>query len=147
MPMSSRRTARVASVIREVVSIAILQELRDQRIQHVTVLGAEVSPDLRHASVRISVMGDERTAALTMHGLRSARGYLQAKVAERIKSRYTPELRFVIDHGVRNAVETSRILGEIFPATEDAATDTAELPEHESTVETEISGRQDNDSL
>lgn len=138
MPMSSRRTARVASVIREVVSIAILQELRDPRIQHVTVLGAEVSPDLRHATVRISVMGDDRTEALTMHGLRSARGYLQAKVAERIKSRYTPELRFVIDRGVRNAVETSRILSEVFPATEDPATDAAEAMENDATVETEI---------
>ena len=88
--MSTRRTARVASVVREVVSTAILQELRDPRIKNVTVLGAEVSPDLRYASVKISVMGDERTASLTMHGLNSAKGYLQSKVGERIKSRYTP---------------------------------------------------------
>jgi len=110
--MSARRTARVASVIREVVSTSILQELRDPRIQHVTVLGAEVSPDLRYASIRISVMGDEKMAALTMHGLTSARGYLQSKVAERIKSRYTPELRFVLDKGVQKSVEASRIIRE-----------------------------------
>lgn len=112
--MSARRTARVASVIREVVSTSILQELRDPRIQHVTVLGAEVSPDLRYASIRISVMGDDKMAALTMHGLNSARGYLQSKVAERIKSRYTPELRFVLDSGVRKSIEASRILREVF---------------------------------
>lgn len=112
---STRRTARVASMIREVVSSAILFELRDPRIKNVTVLGADVSPDLRHASVRISVMGDEKTAALTMHGLASAKGYLQSKVAEYIKSRYTPELRFVIDDGIKRSVETAALLRELIP--------------------------------
>ena len=108
--MSTRRTARVASMIREVVSSAILFELRDPRIKNVTVLGADVSPDLRYASVRISVMGDEKTAALTMHGLNSARGFLQSKVGEFVKSRYTPELRFVLDDGVRKSAETAALL-------------------------------------
>lgn len=111
--MSTRRTARVASMIREVVSTAILFELRDPRIKNVTVLGADVSPDLRYAAVRISVMGDERTAALTMHGLNSAKGYLQSKVAEYIKSRYTPELRFVLDDTVLKSVQTSAILRDV----------------------------------
>lgn len=117
--MSSRRTARVASVIREVVSTAILQELRDPRIRNVTVLGAEVSPDLRYAKIRISVMGTDRDAALTMHGLESARGYLQSKVADRVKTRYTPELRFEIDKGVQKSFEATRILNEVFPTDEE----------------------------
>jgi len=123
MSMSTRRTARVASMIREVVSTAILFELRDPRIKNVTVLGADVSPDLRYAAVRISVMGDEKTAALTMHGLTSAKGYLQSKVAEYIKSRYTPELRFVIDDSVLKSVQTAAILREVLPA------ETSELSE------------------
>lgn len=110
--MSARRTARVASMVREVVSSAILSELRDPRIRNVTVLGAEVSPDLRLARVRISVMGDEKTAALTMHGLNSAKGYLQSRVGEYIRSRYTPELRFVLDDGVRKSVEAAAIIRE-----------------------------------
>ena len=114
--MSTRRTARVDSMIREVVSTAILFELRDPRIKNVTVLGAEVSPDLRYAAVRISVMGDEKTAALTMHGLTSAKGYLQSKVAEYIKSRYTPELRFVLDDTVLKSVQTSAILRDVLPS-------------------------------
>lgn len=126
---STRRTARVASMIREVVSSAILFELRDPRIKNVTVLGADVSPDLRHASVRISVMGDEKTAALTMHGLTSAKGYLQSKVAEYIKSRYTPELRFVIDDGIKRSVETAALLREVIPPESDisASDEEAEL--------------------
>lgn len=113
--MSSRRTARVSSVIREVVSTSILQELRDPRIQNVTVLGADVSPDLRYAKIRISIMGGEKEEALTMHGLNSARGYLQSKVAERVKTRYTPELTFEVDHGIAMSFETSRILKEVLP--------------------------------
>jgi ribosome-binding factor A len=99
-------------MVREVVSSAILSELRDPRIRNVTVLGAEVSPDLRLARVRISVMGDEKTAALTMHGLNSAKGYLQSRVGEYIRSRYTPELRFVLDDGVRKSVEAAAIIRE-----------------------------------
>ena len=114
--MSIRRTARVASMIREVVSTAILFELRDPRIKNVTVLGADVSPDLRYAAVRISVLGDEKTAALTIHGLTSAKGYLQSKVAEYIKSRYTPELRFVLDDTVLKSVQTSAILRDVLPS-------------------------------
>ena len=100
-------------MIREVVSSAILSELRDPRIRNVTVLGADVSPDLRYASVKISVMGDDKMAALTMHGLESARGFLQSKVAEFIKSKYTPELRFVVDDGIRKSLETSTKLREV----------------------------------
>jgi len=105
-------------MIREVVSNAILFELRDPRIKNVTVLGAQVSPDLRHAAVRISVMGDEKTAALSMHGLTSARGYLQSKVAEYIKSRYTPELRFVLDDSILKSIQTSAILRDVLDTEE-----------------------------
>ena len=128
--MSTRRTARVASMIREVVSSAILFELRDPRIKNVTVLGADVSPDLRYASVKISVMGDEKTAALSMHGLHSARGFLQSKIAEFIKSRYTPELRFVLDDGVRKSAETAALLREVLSSDltlEDAEAESSEL--------------------
>lgn len=130
--MSTRRTARVASMIREVVSSAILTELRDPRIRNVTVLGAEISPDLRHASVRVSVMGDEKTASLSMHGLNSARGYLQSRVGAYIKSRYTPEIRFVLDEGVRKSVETAALLREVLESSsssEQPSDDSDDLPE------------------
>lgn len=130
--MSSRRNARVASVIREVVSTSILQELRDPRIKNVTVLGADVSPDLRYAKIRVSIMGGEKEQSLTMHGLNSARGYLQSKVADRVKTRYTPELSFEVDHGIAKSIETSRILKEVLPqddeqAVEDDAAETTDI--------------------
>ncbi len=127
--MSERRTARVASMIREVVSETILKELRDPRIRNVTVLGAEVSPDLRYAKIRVSVRGDEKQAALTMHGLNSARGFLQSKVADYIRTRYTPELRFLLDSGLEKSFETTRILNELKleeSGTEESTVSTAE---------------------
>lgn len=131
--MSTRRTARVASMIREVVSTAILSELRDPRIRNVTVLGADITPDLRYARIRISVMGDEKTAALTMHGLNSAKGYLQSRVGAYIKSRYTPELRFLLDDGIRRSVEMSAMLREVLDDT--GGVD----PEPDEDSETEVS--------
>ena len=137
--MSSRRTARVASVVREVVSTCILQELRDPRIQNVTVLGASVSPDLRYATVRISIMGSEKEEALTLHGLNSARGYLQSKVAERVKTRYTPELRFEVDHGIQKSFEATRILNEVItdsePQSDPAESESSEFTEGDTNSE------------
>lgn len=113
--MNSRRTARVASVIREAVSNAILFELRDPRIANVTVTRVEVSGDLQHARVFVSVMGDEKAQTLCMHGLDSSRGYLQSKLADRVKTRYTPQLNFVLDEGVKASFEVTRILNEVLP--------------------------------
>src|SRR5580692_10680648 len=106
--MNTRRVAKAAEAIRETVSITILLNLRDPRVKHVTVLRAEVSGDLRAAKVYVSVMGDAKSQSLTMHGLESARGFIQAKVAERLQTKNTPVIKFVLDPGVKFSAETSR---------------------------------------
>jgi ribosome-binding factor A len=121
--MSSRRVLKAAEAIREVVSMAILTELRDPRIQHVTVTYVEVSGDMRNAKVHVSVMGDEAMQALTLHGLENSRGFLQKKINERIETRYTPKLRFELDKGIQNSLEVTRILNEVLPKSKD------EIPE------------------
>lgn len=95
--------------------MAILADLKDPRIRDVTVTYVEVSPDMRHARVHVSVMGEESKQQLSLHGLRSAAGYLQSKVAERINTRYTPKLTFLLDEGVKKSIEISRILSEVLP--------------------------------
>src|SRR5579872_703649 len=65
--MSSRRIAKVAEALRETISTTVLFELKDPRVKNVTVLRTEVSPDLRSAKVYVSVRGDEKTQALSMH--------------------------------------------------------------------------------
>jgi ribosome-binding factor A len=113
--MSSRRVLKAAEAIREVVGMAILTELRDPRIQDATVTFVELSPDMRLAKVHVSVMGDEPKQNLTIRGLRNAAGFLQQKIGQRIDTRYTPKLRFVLDRGVKNAIEVTRILKEVLP--------------------------------
>ena len=110
--MSSRRIAKVAEALRESVSTTVLFELKDPRVKNVTVLHTEVSPDLRSARVFVSVMGDEKVQSLAMHGLRSARGFIQARIADRLELRYTPILKFVLDPGVKFSVQASSIIRE-----------------------------------
>lgn len=127
----SRRTARIAEAIRETVSTTVLFELRDPRIKNVTVISVEVSPDIRSAKVYVSIMGDEKTQRLALHGLESARGFLQARVADRIETRYTPILKFVIDPGVKKSIEASRLLREVLPPESEALSESTEADQSE----------------
>lgn len=105
----------MAEAIREVVSMAILAELNDPRVQDVTVTYVEVSGDLRRAKVHVSVMGDETKQQLSLHGLQSAAGFLQSRCAARIDMRYTPRIQFLLDQGVKKSIEISRILDSVLP--------------------------------
>lgn len=129
--MSSRRVLKAAEAIREVVSMAILVELRDPRIRDVTVTYVEVSPDMRAARVNVSIMGDKGKQELGLKGLQNAAGFLQRKVADRIDTRYTPKITFRLDQGVKNALAVARILEEVLPAAEDVEplADADQLPE------------------
>lgn len=113
--MSSRRVQKAAEAIREVVSMAIIKDLRDPRIQDVTVTYVEVSPDMRSAKVHVSVMGDEAKQRLSLHGLQSSAGFLQSKISDRIDTRYTPRLQFVLDMGVKKSLAISRLLSDLLP--------------------------------
>jgi ribosome-binding factor A len=110
--MKAHRLARVSEVIREVASQTILFELRDPRIKNVTVTRAEVSGDLQHAKVYVSIMGTAAEEKLCMHGLRHAAGYLQSKLADRLQTRFTPVVHFVLDQGVKNSIEVTRLINE-----------------------------------
>lgn len=132
--MASRRVLKVASAIREVVSMAILTQIRDPRVKDVTVTYVEVAGDLRQAKVHVSVMGDEGKQDLCMHGLRSSTGFLQQKVAERVDTRYTPRIKFVLDPGVKKSAEVNRLLGEL-------------LPDGDTQQESTLSGEDLNDTL
>lgn len=101
--------------------MAILTELRDPRVSDVTVTSVEVSPDLRQAKIHASIMGSEAKQELALKGLQHAAGFLQQKLASRIDARYTPKLRFVLDHGVKRSLEVSRILDDVLP--DDAGSD------------------------
>jgi ribosome-binding factor A len=111
--VSSRRQLKAADAIREVVAMSILTDIRDPRVKDVTVLGVEVAADMREAKVSVSVMGDETQQNLSLRGLQNAAGFLQAKIADRIETRYIPKLRFVLDQGVKNVLAVGEILERI----------------------------------
>lgn len=113
--MSQRRVQKVAEAIRQVVSMAILTEIKDPRVRDVTVTYVEVSADLRVAKVHVSVMGDEKHQNLTLRGLESAAGFLQSKLARELELRYTPKINFLLDQGVKKSIEIARILREVLP--------------------------------
>jgi ribosome-binding factor A len=125
--MKPYRLARVAEVVREVSSETILFELRDPRVRGVTVTRAEVSADLQHAKVFVSVMGSAQEQHLCMHALRHAAGFVQSKLAGRLKTRFTPAITFVIDRGVKNSIEVARLIKEALaqssPKTEETPAD------------------------
>jgi ribosome-binding factor A len=108
---------KAAEAVREVVSMAILTQVRDPRVQGVTVTRVEMAPDMRNATVHVSVMGSPAQEQLALRGLASSAGFLQAQIAERIDTRYVPRLTFKIDAGVKQSIEIARVLGEVMPAT------------------------------
>jgi ribosome-binding factor A len=115
--MKPYRLERVAEVVREVASETILFELRDPRVKGVTVTRAEVSGDLQHAKVFVSVMGSTQEQNLCMHGLKHAAGFVQSKLAGRMKTRFTPTIQFVLDQGIKNSIEVARLIKEALSQT------------------------------
>jgi ribosome-binding factor A len=126
--MSSRRVLKAAQAIREVVSMAIITDLKDPRISDVTVTFVEVSPDLRQAKVNVSVMGEEKKQNLCLRGLQNSAGYLQQKIGKRIDTRYTPRIEFVLDEGIKHSLIVTKILDEVLPSDGDDAAESAESP-------------------
>ncbi|GJQ26260.1 MAG: hypothetical protein HBSAPP02_12920 [Phycisphaerae bacterium] len=109
----SHRIGRVAHVIRDVVSDCIANRLSDPRIQRFTsVTRVELSPDLRIASVHVSVMGTAAEARTTMQGLESARGLVQTRLAKQLDMRQCPLIRFILDEGLKKAADLIRQIDE-----------------------------------
>jgi ribosome-binding factor A len=107
---------KAAEAVREVVSMAILTQVRDPRVRDVTVTQVEMDADMRGATVHVSVMGSPAKEELALRGLTSSAGFLQSLVAERIDTRYTPKLRFKLDGGVKKSIEIARMLRDVLPA-------------------------------
>jgi ribosome-binding factor A len=113
--MAQARMRRVDQAVRAVLGDAIAKDLRDPRVGFVTVTGVKTSPDLRHARVYVSVLGDERTRAASLDGLRSAHGFLQGVLASELTLKHTPALTFEYDDSVDRGMRITQLLAEIDP--------------------------------
>ena len=110
--MRGSRMRRVDEAMRTVLSDAIAKDLKDPRVGFVTVTGVKTSPDLRHARVYVSVLGDESERAESMYGLRSAHGFLQRRLADELRLKHTPSLTFEYDESVDRGMRITRLLAE-----------------------------------
>jgi ribosome-binding factor A len=107
------RPARVAEEFRQELSSILARGLKDPRITgFVTVTGAKMSPDLREATVYVSIHAQEAERDRTLEGLRAAAPFLQREVARNLKLRHTPHLRFVYDESVERGDRIERLLKE-----------------------------------
>ena len=104
---------RVDEAVREVLSDAIAKNLKDPRVGFVTVTAVKTSPDLRHARVYVSVLGEEPDRIATLEGLRSAHGFLQGRIAGELRLKRTPTLEFVYDDTTDRALRVDALIDEI----------------------------------
>jgi len=100
-------------MIRHAVGVFLTGDVRDPRIGFVTVTGVEVSPDLSHANVRVSVMGTDEEKARSLEGLASAARFLRAQLSKELNLRTSPELHFHLDRGIEHAQHIDRVLKEL----------------------------------
>jgi ribosome-binding factor A len=110
--MAGPRMRRINEVLREVVGAAIANDLSDPRIGFTTVTSVETSPDLRHAKVFVSVLGDEEAREETLQGLRSSHGVIQSRIAAETRMKRTPTLTFHYDDTIEQGVRISHLLDD-----------------------------------
>ena len=110
----SERMRRVNAAVQEVVSDG-LGELKDPRIGFTTVTAVDTTPDLRQARVFVSVLGSERARRQTLAGLQAAAGVLQARIANELSLKRTPQLAFEYDPSVERGVRMTQLIDELAP--------------------------------
>ncbi len=108
--MATDRMRRVDEAVRQVLSDAMAADLKDPRIGFVTVTDVQTSPDLRHATVFVSVLGSDEERDASLAGLQSAHGHLQRHVASELRLKHTPTLTFAFDDTVSRAARIEELL-------------------------------------
>ncbi|MGH7902586.1 MAG: 30S ribosome-binding factor RbfA [Candidatus Dormibacteraceae bacterium] len=114
--MPSYRSEQVAGQIRQEIMDIIQHELKDPRIGFVSITQVRMSPDLREARVRVSVLGEEQDREASLRGLRSATGLIRHDLGRRLQNlKSAPEIRFEIDPSIEYSVHIAKRLREILP--------------------------------
>ncbi|BAS56046.1 MULTISPECIES: 30S ribosome-binding factor RbfA [Leptolyngbya] len=112
---TDRRMARVAESIRREVSQMLLNGIKDDRVGTgmVSVTDVDVSGDLQHAKIFVSIYGDETAKAETMAGLKSATGYVRSELGQRIRLRRTPEVIFIEDRSLERGDQVLNLINRL----------------------------------
>jgi ribosome-binding factor A len=107
------RLARLRELFKAEISAIVHKEMKDPRIGFVSVTDVDLSPDLRHAKVFVSILGDEAAKASTMAGLASAQGFIRTELGSRIRLRRVPELLFRLDESIERGARVQRLLRRV----------------------------------
>jgi ribosome-binding factor A len=112
---TGRRVSKVAELIRREVSQMLLHEIKDERVGAgmISVTEVDVSGDLQHATVFVSIYGSEEAQAETMEGLKSASGYIRRELGKRVRLRRSPEIIFREDRSLERGMGMVSLLNEL----------------------------------
>ncbi len=111
--MVNKRVRRLEELLKEEISQILLREVKDPRIGFVSLTDVEVSGDLRHAKVFVSVYGSDKEKTETMEGLEQATGFVRKLVGNRITTYHTPEILFKYDDSIEHGVHISKLINEV----------------------------------
>lgn len=114
MPPNNRRADRVAEAIREEIATFLGEGAKDPRlVGMITVTAVEVTRDLRHAKVFVSIMGDDAARASTLEALTGMAGHLRSRLARVLRLRVTPDLAFRLDESIARAARIEALLARV----------------------------------
>lgn len=114
------RNDRIGEEVQKTIADILRSEVKDPDIPMMTsVLSAQVTRDLRHATVHVSVMGDEEVQKKALKALKRSEGFVRRQLGSKMKLRYTPEVHFQLDHSIETSIRIATILEEIRPAPSD----------------------------
>jgi len=132
MAHDTRRPDRVAEAIREEVATFLAEGVKDPRVVGlVTVTGVDITRDLRHAKVYVSILGSESERAATLDGLASVASHLRSRIGRALRLRIAPEFAFKLDQSVAHAARIETLLAQINnerPAVDEAPSDSGDQP-------------------
>lgn len=112
---TSRRVSRISSLIQQEVSQMLINEIKDDRVGAgiVSVTDVDVSGDLQHAKIYVSIYGTDEARAATMAGLKSATGFVRRELGRRVRLRRTPEVLFIEDRGLERGDRMLTLLNQL----------------------------------
>ena len=111
--MEYQRSDRVGDLILEVMAELLRKEIRDPRVQAVTLTGVKVSKDLRHARVYFNLLGGQDKRAEASAGLKSATGFIRSKVGKELNLRFVPAIEFTYDDTEDEAQRIDELLKQV----------------------------------
>ncbi|HOW02606.1 MAG: 30S ribosome-binding factor RbfA [Caldisericia bacterium] len=109
----NRKKDRLEHTIRTIISDIFLKEISDPRIGFITVSSCELSSDLKHAKIFVSIYGDEKEKEKGMKGVKSATKYIQELLSKRIRVKNIPLIEFVLDESIEKGIKLTKLIEEI----------------------------------